>query len=313
MKAKVVICGDTSRIDSFLTTMIMKDPSVAGIVLPVESETENSDTALSALVTAAHLCQQFSLTVGKNEDLASADVVVIALERPQIAAEDMLTYVQGIMPKFRKLVNSVIENGFKGKILISAPFDELLVYFAWRFSGLPQTQLLGVGTFSQTLFLQSQLKDRLRVGENDVSALVVGTPQQQLIVWSRSYVGPAPVLMYLANQDNHFSAEDIANLEAASSSQSLMDNWAIQDLALDRLLMALVEDRPLIATVSNIQTEHEVGALAISTPVLVSLAGVRRLTDLTLSDSEETDFETIISQLRQTITEIENGKLGGTE
>ncbi len=66
MKAKVVICGDTSRIDSFLTTMIMKDPSVAGIVLPVESETENSDTALSALVTAAHLCQQFSLTVGKK-------------------------------------------------------------------------------------------------------------------------------------------------------------------------------------------------------------------------------------------------------
>ncbi|KRL75799.1 lactate/malate family dehydrogenase [Secundilactobacillus paracollinoides] len=312
MKAKVVICGDSSRIDSLLATLIMKDHPVAGVVLPADEPAKTS-TEFAALQTAAKLCQHFSLTLGQNEDLVSADVVIIALERPQIAAEDMLSYVQGIMPRFRQLVNSVIENGFKGKILISAPFDELLVYFAWRFSGLPQTQLVGVGTFSQTLFLQSQLKHRLHVGENDVRALVVGTPQQQLIVWSRSYVGPAPVLMYLANQDNHFSAEDIAELETEASSQALVDNWVIQDMALERLLMALVDDQPLIATVSNIQTDHEVGPLAISTPVLVSLAGVHRLTDLTLSDSEETEFETIIGQLRQTITEIENGKIGGTE
>ncbi|KLD58168.1 hypothetical protein WP50_28295, partial [Lactiplantibacillus plantarum] len=50
----------------------------------------------------------------------------------------------------------------------------------------------------------------ISVGPADVRAFVVGTAATHLISWSRSYIGPAPVMTYLANQDISFGMDEMS-------------------------------------------------------------------------------------------------------
>jgi len=312
MAVKIVLAGESDYIRNFLKLAIGAKLPLNLVVLP---DDEADVESLQGIITASQVVDQIDISMGATADFSDSKIAIIFQRNlpENVKLESFpneLEVLQKNLPKFRQRINEAIENGFGGKFIISGFLDEILTYFAWRFSGMDKTSIIGAGAYPQSLLLQSLIQDQLVVGKQDVNVSVVGRASEPLIAWSRTYVGPTPLLMYLANDDSNFSAQDLAALEAETTAIDLINNQTLQGLAVMDILRAITLKKSAIMSVSNIQeAENPSDSFASSTPVLVDHRGVTKLTDLTLSENEQSQYEQIEMKIKTLINTIENGGL----
>ncbi|KIW82722.1 L-lactate dehydrogenase [Fonsecaea pedrosoi CBS 271.37] len=78
-------------------------------------------------------------------------------------------------------------------LLVANPVD-ILTYFCQKFSGLPQGQIIGSGTFLDTARLRGILAAKLGVDAGSVDAYVLGEHgESQMVAWSCVTIGAVPL------------------------------------------------------------------------------------------------------------------------
>ncbi|AYM03021.1 lactate dehydrogenase [Levilactobacillus yiduensis] len=300
MKPTLIVQGNFDQASRLIRQLMVADLPVDCVVMP---NVTDDTPRYQALVVASALCPQLTLRVGTAADYGQATWLVI-LDRAAVTTDPAMKVAE-----LRLFMNRIVENGFKGQLVFCGEHDELLTYFAWKFSGLNQSQIWGLGTFPLTRLLTYRLAERLGVGAAAVQAAVVGTAADPIVAWSRTYVGPAPILMYLANEDAKFSADDLGKMGSWLQREAHEDQWMLRSMALIQLLRAVLANQPLIASVTNIHAETPVFAAA--SPVLVNASGVKHLTNLVLSEDEQQEYVTTITALRENIATIEGQQTEG--
>lgn len=300
MKPTLIVQGNFDQASRFIRQLLIADLPLECVVMP---NVMDDTPRYQALVVASALCPQLTLRVGTATDYGQADWLVV-LDR---ASDETAPALE--VAELRVFMNRIVENGFKGQLVFCGAHDELLTYFAWKFSGLKPSQIWGLGTYPLTRLLTYRLAERLGVGVASIQAAVVGTAANPIVAWSRTYVGPAPILMYLANEDAKFSADDLGKMGSWLQREASEDQRMLRSMALIRLLRAALTQQPLIASVTNVHAEAPIYAAA--TPVLVSASGVKHLTNLVLSEDEQQEYAAQIAALRQNIDEIEGHQTEG--
>ncbi|WP_125546922.1 Rossmann-fold NAD(P)-binding domain-containing protein [Levilactobacillus lindianensis] len=300
MNPTLLIQGNFDQASQLLQQLLITDLPLDCVVMP---NTTTDTPRYQSLVVASALCPHLSIRVGTASDYGQAAWMVVLDRNVKDAT------LQSRVDELRLLIKRIVENGFAGQLIFSGEQDELLAYFAWKFSGLPASQIWGLGTYPLTRLLTYRLAERLGVGAAVIQAAVVGTASQPIAAWSRTYVGPAPILMYLANADANFDADDLGKMSSWLEREAAGDQAILRDMALIRLLQANFADQPLIASVTNVHQEDPVFAAA--TPVLVGKKGVKHLTNLVLSEDEEQAFAAQIKAIRTEIETIEGQQTEG--
>ncbi|WP_125579714.1 Rossmann-fold NAD(P)-binding domain-containing protein [Levilactobacillus cerevisiae] len=293
MKPTLIIQGNFDQASQLIRQLLVADLPLECVVM---SNVTDDAPRYQALMVASALAPQMTLRVGTAVDYGKADWLIV-LDR---AAQETTPAAE--VAELRLFMNRIVENGFKGQLVFCGDHDELLTYFAWKFSGLNRSQIWGLGTFPLARLLTFRLAERLGVGVTAVQAAVVGTAAKPIVAWSRTYVGPAPILMYLANEDAKFNAEDLGKMASWLEREAGEDQQMLRSMALIRLLEADLTNQPLIASVTNIHDEEP--AYAAATPVLVNASGVKRLTNLALSEDEQQEFAEQGQRLRENIATI---------
>jgi len=293
MKPTLIIQGNFDQASQLIRQLLVADLPLECVVM---SNVTDDAPRYQALMVASALAPQMTLRVGTAVDYGKADWLIV-LDR---AAQETAPAAE--VAELRLFMNRIVENGFKGQLVFCGDHDELLTYFAWKFSGLNRSQIWGLGTFPLARLLTFRLAERLGVGVTAVQAAVVGTAAKPIVAWSRTYVGPAPILMYLANEDAKFNAEDLGKMASWLEREAGEDQQMLRSMALIRLLEADLTNQPLIASVTNIHDEEP--AYAAATPVLVNASGVKRLTNLALSEDEQQEFAEQGQLLRENIATI---------
>lgn len=293
MKPTLIIQGNFDQASQLIRQLLVADLPLECVVM---SNVTDDAPRYQALMVASALAPQMTLRVGTAVDYGKADWLIV-LDR---AAQETAPAAE--VAELRLFMNRIVENGFKGQLVFCGDHDELLTYFAWKFSGLNRSQIWGLGTFPLARLLTFRLAERLGVGVTAVQAAVVGTAANPIVAWSRTYVGPAPILMYLANEDAKFNAEDLGKMASWLEREAGEDQQMLRSMALIRLLEADLTNQPLIASVTNIHDEEP--AYAAATPVLVNASGVKRLTNLALSEDEQQEFAEQGQLLRENIATI---------
>lgn len=294
MKPMLLIQGNFDQASQLLHQLLVTDLPLDCVVMP---NTTDDTPRYQPLVVASALCPRLTIRVGTAADYGQATWLMV-LDR---ATSD--TPVANLVADLRLLMKRIVENGFNGQLIFSGAHDELLTYFAWKFSGLPASQIWGLGTYPLTRLLTYRLAERLGVGAAVIQATVVGTAQTPIVAWSRTYVGPAPLLMYLANADADFDADDLGKMSTWLTREAAEQQGTLRDLAIIRLLQATLSDQPVIAAVTNIHEEEP--AFAAASPVLVGAKGIRHLTNLVLSEDEQQDYAAQMAAIREQIATIE--------
>ncbi|NLR09289.1 MULTISPECIES: lactate dehydrogenase [Lactobacillaceae] len=294
MKPTLLIQGNFDQASQLLHQLLVTDLPLDCVVMP---NTTDDAPRYQPLVVASALCPRLTIRVGTAADYGQATWLMV-LDR-----ETVETPVASMVAELRLLMKRIVENGFNGQLIFSGKQDAILTYFAWKFSGLPASQIWGLGTYPLTRLLTYRLAERLGVGATMIQATVVGTAQSPIIAWSRTYVGPAPLLMYLANADAGFDADDLDKMSTWLTREAAEQQATLRHLAIIRLLHATLSHQPVIAAVTNIHEEDP--AFAAASPVLVGDQGVRHLTNLVLSEDEQQAYAGQIAAVREQITTIE--------
>ncbi|PWG00668.1 hypothetical protein [Levilactobacillus bambusae] len=303
MSSRVVFQGIYREIQTVIQMAITRDLPMSLVVIPASTDEVNQ---YRDLIASAEGCHAFSLSVGTSTDYQDAELIVIFdldwVENEHPNRVSIATFSAG-MPRFRRIINDIVESGFDGNLLFAGAHDEQMLLFAAQFSGMAAHRLLGLGTYPESRILANRLEKRLGLGKNDVRVYVIGTSSNNFVAWSRTTFGPAPALMYLANSDNPFSVQEMSSSEDWIQSESIQNNLFLRMTSLLDVTKCLLTPNPAILTITNLQPGKEL--VALSTPVLINQRGVQRLTELSLSESENHDFTELVATVKTEKAQVE--------
>ncbi|MFC6296112.1 lactate dehydrogenase [Lactiplantibacillus daoliensis] len=304
MNNTVIIRGLFEFVQQLILIAMAKDLPLNLIVAAEADEAPR----YQSLITASSACRRFTLQTPAKPDYSQADTLIIGNLVPLAADRDVEADLKATLPLFRQFINAAMAAGFNGKLVLTGSNDSVLSVLAARFSGVDHQRVLGLGTLPQSRLLERLLQDQLSVGANDVHAFVVGTAREHLISWSRSYIGPAPVLTYLANQDISFGADEMGADQERIDEPAIVTNQTLSVLALVQVLRAFYDQAPFIGTVTNVQDTTDDQLVGLSSPVLISANGIKRLADMVLSDEEQKEYAEIAGEVRHDLDRVEAGE-----
>jgi len=304
MTNTVIIRGLFEFVQQLILVAIAKD---LPINLVVATDTDEVPR-YQALIAASLTCREFTLVAQSKPDYSQADSLIIGNLVPLAADRDAVGDLKATLPLFRTFVNAAMGAGFNGKLILAGSNDAVLSVLAARFSGVDHSKVIGLGTLSQSRLLEQLLRRQLSVGPADVRAFVVGTAQEHLISWSRSYIGPAPVMTYLANQDISFGMDEMSAATDEVDDPAIVTNQTLNVLALVQILNAFYAQAPFIGTVTNVQALVDDQLVGLSSPVLISANGIKRMADMVLSDEEQKEYVEIADQVHDELERVAAGE-----
>ncbi|HAT55176.1 MAG TPA: hypothetical protein DCW31_08070 [Lactobacillus sp.] len=307
MNPNIVLYGTGRFNQVLLTSLITKDIPVNLAVMDA-SDVAASQQYADAQVAAGG-CANLKVKIATQTDFVTADAIILGDVTPIEPGVDRDETLAGVMPRLRNFIREAMAQGFKGKILIASQYDEFLTYFAQKFSGVRASSCIGVGTLSHATMLANTLAHTFNVAVTSLHAYVIGLASDHLIAWSRSTVGPAPVLALMANEDIDFDAAELGEIEQRLNATAISTNDVLRAQSVLKILNALFFDQPFIGSLTNLLTITEERVTPLSTPVRVNAAGVSKLVDVSYSDLEQRQLDEISDQVREATLAIEKGSL----
>lgn len=303
MQPKLLIKGSIDRILALLKALIVCD-------FPVTIQVDDSEQIRSA-VLSSKMCHNLSIQIADKPELNNFDALLylpdIEFYNPKLTdanqiAEDMRPEIDNL----RDVINDCVSNGFRGKIVINAPHDEIFAYFAAGFSGLDNQNIIGVGTLPQEMLLKNELLRNFDVSADDINVNVLGLNTNNLVAWSRVYIGPATLLSYLADDSNNYSSDIIGQVQQVIDDPDVVTNQMIQSKALIRLLISMYEGQSLICSVVSVDKEKDELKLDMS-PKLINRNGAAQAIRLQLSEDEQKKLNQDLGWANEIITAVING------
>jgi len=192
--SKMAIIGAGSVGSSIAFSCLMR--SVCSELLINDSDEKFCDGQVLDLSDAAFIS---STTVRKGtlKECGQCDIIVITAGARQRPGENRDELIQ----RNEDILKSVLDGmkPFKSTaiILLVANPVNILTVIAQKLSDLPPSQVLGTGTYLDSIRFRVAIKDALAVSETSVHAYVVGDHgDRQVTIWSSGNVGGKPLLEF---------------------------------------------------------------------------------------------------------------------
>lgn len=304
MKPSVVLYGTGQFNQTFLTSVLTLD---LPMVVSVLTSAQEPEQVYEDVQTAASGCANAQVHLGVVTDFVTADALIIGdlVDLPRSASvEERLT---ATLPRLRELIQAAMAEGFKGKIIVASPDDGVLTYFAQKFSGVGINQCLGVGTLAHGRVLTNTLAQTFNVPTDSIHAYVVGVGQEHVVAWSRSTIGPVPVLSLMANDEIEFDATQLGEIEQRLNQAIISANDGLRAQAVIRILKALFFEQSLLGSVTNLLTNSADRIVPLSTPIRLTAMGASKIVDVSYTEIEQRQLDEITAMILAQITTIENG------
>lgn len=300
MLKNLLISGDNKRILAFVKFLISID-------YPINLHILNTDLSVSINnLISTILCDQFNVSISDKSDYSNVDGFIYLYDFPENVKEDNIDFLKEKISNFRLSVNDIIEKGFTGTIILNGFRDDLLNYFASKFTGKASNYLIGTGTLPSTLVLKNILKRYFNVGSSDITISTFGNNINNFISWSRSYIGQTPILSYLSDKKNLFKDDALDDINYRLDVKSMSEDEILQFKSIKDILDSLYLDLPHIMDLSNLKLSN--GKLSsLSSPVIVNDKGLYQYIKVSLSDNEESTLNSIVDESNIVINEIING------
>ncbi|KAG0356304.1 hypothetical protein BGZ54_000772, partial [Gamsiella multidivaricata] len=154
-----------------------------------------------------------NIHVATPKECGQADIIVItagARQRPGETRDELVHRNEEILTSVLNGLKPIKSSAIL--ILVANPVN-ILTCMAQKLSGLPSHQVIGTGTFLDSIRYRVAIKNFLKVSETSVHAYIVGDHgDKQVAVWSSATVGGKPLLSFeeIQKLDTEKEAEKVA-------------------------------------------------------------------------------------------------------
>lgn len=245
---------------------------IAPIILLVDTDHPLCRAQVLDLSDAAFLSNA-RIRSATHAEAGQADIIIISAGAKQRPGDSRLD----LIGRNLKVLRSVME-GMKPirqdavVVMVANPVD-VLTFFAQKMSGLPKGQVIGSGTFLDSLRLRALVAERAGIADTAVQIDVVGEHgDSQVVAWSSARIGSTPLSDVLP-----LTAEDQASL-AATARDKAYDIISAKGFtsfgvaaAVSYVCESILADQRLVLPVSHWMEEFK---CCLCVPAVVGMRGV---------------------------------------
>ncbi|EXK25368.1 L-lactate dehydrogenase, partial [Fusarium oxysporum f. sp. melonis 26406] len=164
-------------------------------LLLVDIDIDLRDGQVRDLSDVAYSCNSSTrVRAASHHEAAKADIVVITAGSKHMIGQTTIDYTSRNMSIVREVVETM--KPFRSDtilLVVSNPVD-LLTSLAHEISGLPTSQVLGSGTFLDSVRLRGLMAMRAGIAANSIDIHVLGVHgNSQVVAWSAATVAGVPI------------------------------------------------------------------------------------------------------------------------
>ena len=264
--------------------------------------------ALDILHGAPSIADQV-ITSGSYEHIPSSDVVCITAGLRRKPDETRLDLINRNTDLFVQILSQVKSAGLKptAKVLVVSNPVDILTYVAAKALGLPETQILGLGTQLDTIRFCSLISEELRTPPTQTKALILGEHGDSMVpIWSSATVGGLPLEKYPGWNAN--SAAQLFKRTKGSGAEVISKKggagFAV-GIAIRDVIESILLDSRKVLPVSTIQSGcYGIRDVALSVPTIVGSCGAVERIEFELWPKEMQGLRNSGNSLRPTLDAV---------
>lgn len=250
-----------------------------------------------------------SNVLGTNDykDTANSDVVIITAgipRKPGMSRSDLIATNVGIL---KTVVEGVVKYSPNAHLLIVTNPLDVMVYAAWKYSGLPPKKIMGLSGALDGGRLRAFIAMELGVSMEDVHATVIGGHADEMVPLKRySTVSGIPVGQLLPPdkvdaimaRTKKAGGEIVALLKTGSA-------YYAPSAAIAEMCEAIIKDKKrVIPCAAYCDGQYGVKGLFIGVPVVIGAGGAERIIEIELDATEKKAFEDSVKAVKGLIDEL---------
>ncbi len=249
------------------------------------------------------------ISSGSYEHIPSSDVVCITAGLRRKPDESRLDLINRNTDLFMEILKQVKSAGLKPSakvVVVSNPVD-ILTYVAAKYLGLPDKQVIGLGTQLDTIRFCSLIAENLQAPPTQTRALILGEHGESMVpIWSSATIGGLPLEKYpkwcnnTANQIFTRAKGSGAEMIGKKGGAGFAVGIAIRDV-----IEAILLDSRKILPVSTVQSGcYGIRDVALSVPTIVGSCGAVDRLELELWPKEMQGLRSSAAALRPTLDTV---------
>ncbi len=249
---------------------------------------------------------------GNYDDLAGADLIVIAAGVNQRPGETRLDLLSRNAAIFRDIIPQILRANDDGIIVVATNPVDILTTISAQLAGSAARRVIGSGTILDTARFRYLLGQHYGVDPRSVHAYIVGEHgDSELALWSLANIAGVRLVDFVgANGQGYDQAALDAILEQTRNAayeiikRKRATYYAI-GLGLLSIAEAVLRDQHTVMTISSLMTgQYGVTDIAISLPTIVGRDGAEEVLNLPLSDQEISLFQRSATILKEYLAQI---------
>ena len=317
MATKVTVVGAGNVGATAANVMAIR--KVASEVCLIDIKPDLSEGKVLDMYQTSTLLDFDTKLVGVTNDYkatAKSDVVVITSgvpRKPGMTREELIGVNAGIV---KSVVSSIIEHSPNAiLVIVSNPMD-IMTYAFTKYSGLPESQIIGSGTLLDTARLRYALSEHYGVSQRSIHAYVFGEHgDTSFVPWSRAFVSCVHIDEYhrlmaqkvknLKPLDKDYMLEYVRNSGAKIIKNKGATFYAIaQTVAqLCGILLASCDSIQMVS--SMMHGEYGIEDVCLSTLTLVGPQGIHGKVPMDLTYEEIRMLNASAESLKAVISKLE--------
>jgi L-lactate dehydrogenase len=305
---KVAIIGGGGRVGSCAAFALQCSGIVKEIVMLDANQAAAEGEALDLLHGAAY-CADQKISAGTYADCKDADLICITAGLRRKPDESRLDLINRNVSLFLGILESLKGAGLKKEAIIfvvSNPVD-ILTQLAVEKTGLPASQVLGLGTMLDTSRFCSLISSSLNLPATQVRAMILGEHGDTMLpIWSSASLDGFPLTKFkgvtsafqtqIFERTQKSGAEVISRKGGAGYAVGVAIREVIDSIALDR--------RRILPVSSRINGAYGIRDISLSVPTVVGRAGVIEHVELELWPKELQGLQASAKALKDTRAKI---------
>lgn len=295
--SKIAIIG-SGAVGSTIAYSLILNQLVSEIIM-VDVDKKRCEGEILDLSDSIAFSKTSCIYQGDFKDAAQADIIIISAGRAQKLGQDRLELLQvniNIIKSIFEQLKPLNRNAIV--IMVTNPLD-LMTYYAAKFCDLPKSQIIGTGTFLDSLRLHVLLAQKLKVSANSINGYIIGEHgDSQVVAWSGVRVGTQLFSEFNINNGDLIDIEDAIKNQAYKIIECKGATYYGIAACVAKICQIIIFNEKEIIPLSIYNQEYDI---CFSLPVILSEQGIIEVIDLKLNDIEKNNLQKSINKLKSQI------------
>ena len=253
---------------------------------------------------------------GSYEDAAGSDIVIITCGFARKPGMTRLDLAQANVNIIKDVAKDVVPHAPDSiYIIVSNPVD-VLTYAFLKFTGLPESRVIGSGTILDTSRLQTELAKRFHISPKNVHAHIYGEHgDTSFVPWSLAHIANNHIDTYksvspdkdIIDWDKDYDEiEDFVRKSGATIIENKGATFYAVAMSVCHICKCIYADAGTALTVSTMMHgEYGIDDVCLSTLTMVDRSGCRGKILTPLTEEETQKLHKSANKLKEVIAQIE--------